>query len=840
MDITKVKEVLRRVARSLPAGFSFSTIGGISYDIEKVFNQYFSQLDLKEQAEFYEVLVEIMRRSEDQLNALRKDLGDIGISNKEQVGQITELLKEIIENEKRGTLKTCFVQANDELKAEINKNFLREFDGSSTDYLQLLSDDFRKLFFKSFNECSRTNKYNRFCIVGREGVGKTFNSLLIGKRLIQEGYSIYYCEDVRDANLSKGLISEIMDSFDEHFVFIIDNCQADEIKTSEIVKRTTKAGGYAGKPKFVFLTRLLDRDDMEDIFGKETEIIKFKGRYVNFDYLVQLFFKMINRGEMLDNFLSALKQYDLSKALFEYRNMAFWNDFFRFMRDGFEKGEVAIEEREFYKRANGFLRKHEPYLIESKDALAKLLPYFMNGVPIHRDYARECLQISDAQIQKLAEGKVISLKEQDWDNENWQNDHAMFIVSKIHPTKAKIVAALLRKYEGIEIDTVSVTIDYAKRYYENFYYIITPFYESETFKELCNSDKFTSILKIYLKKRHLGKHLDRVIRTIAKLEPQFRDKLIDDEVISSLADKLNDKKPYLVNKLYLFRAMYKYSPSCTYELFERLNPKVLIDDFNNIPSGEKEGIYSLSKFMEVFKNVYYFADNKEKKDRVVNFIKEILDGCSEEFLRRFDQRDDFFTQLHWFLKRLDGMKLGNYFLEKIPPAKIVEWIRSKNVRINELRFVFKNARLTRVKTDETEENLYSYFRNSLNYEDAERVFANRRSKLYDIAITSKFSHEILANYLYQYSSKDSFAQKVLAENNLYIINEAISLVETNLGLSSEQKNFIIRKIIENTTFSESLFEGTIKKARKIGKEIDIDSEKERFLNYKKKYGSDFT
>lgn len=318
MDINKVKEVLTRVARSLPAGIPY---GG------SIYSQYLSQLSSKEQVEFYKVLVEITRTTEDELNVLREDLRNIGISNKEQVEQVTGLLKEIIENEKRKTLKTCFVQVNDALEAEINKNFLRQFNGPNTDYLQLLSDDFRRLFFKFFNKSNRTNEYNRFCIVGREGVGKTFNALLIGKRLIQEGYNVYYCEDVRDANLSKGLISEIMHSFDEHFVFIIDNCQADEMKTSEIVKRTTKAGGYMRKPRFVFLTRPLDRDDMEDIFGEETKILEFKKRYVNFDYLVELFFKMINQSEMLDNFLSSLEQYDLSKTLFKYRNMAFWNDF---------------------------------------------------------------------------------------------------------------------------------------------------------------------------------------------------------------------------------------------------------------------------------------------------------------------------------------------------------------------------------------------------------------------------------------------------------------------------------------------------------------------------------
>lgn len=785
MGIGEEKRVLARVARSLPAGIPY---------IGNVYSQYLSQLSLEEQIEFHGVVVEIMRASEDHLNALRDDLQNIGISNKEQIGQIAELLKEIIENEKRNILKTCFVQADDELKGEINKNFLREFHGPNTDYLQLLSEDLRKLFFKFFNECNHTNKYNRICIVGREGVGKTFNSLLIGGRLIQEGYSVYYCEDIRDTNLSEAVISEIMDFFNEHFVFIIDNCQADEIKTSGIVKRTTKAEGYAGKPRFVFLTRPLDRDDMKDVFGGESKILELKERYVNFDYLVELFFKMINRGEMLDNFLSSLKQYDLSKTLFTYRNMAFWNVFFRFVRGGFEKGEVKIEEKEFYERANKFLRKNEPYLIESKDVLAKLLPYFMNGISILRDYAREYLQISDAQIQKLGEGKVISLKEHDWDNKNWQNDTAMCIVSKIHPTKAKIVAALLKKYEGIEIDTVSLITDYAEKYYENLYYIITPFYEPKTLEELCNSDKFTSILKIYLKERHLGKHLDRVIRTFAKLEPRLKNKLIDDEIINSFVEKLNSKKPYIVSKLYLFRAMYKYSPSPTYELFERFEAKVFIDDFNNIPEGEKEGIYSFAKFMEVFKNIYYFADNKEKKDHAVNFVKEILDGCSEEFLRRFERRDNFFTQFHWLLQRLHRMNLGNYFLAKIPPAKIIEWIRTKDTNILELsKILLKVAKFTSyIDRDGTKKSYYDYFKSSFDYSDIKRIFDNKRTKnLYHLAVNS--DNQMVASYLYQYSSEDAFLEKVL-NTSTYLINESISLIETNKYLSTREKGFIINRM----------------------------------------------
>ena len=305
---------------------------------------------------------------------------------------------------------------------------------------------------------------------------------------------------------------------------------------------------------------------------------------------------------------------------------------------------------------------------------------------------------------------MISFKEQDWDNKNWQNDTAMFIVSKIHPTKAKIVAALLKKYEGTEIDTISAITDYAERYYENFYYIITPFYlyEPEILRELCNQGRFVSILKKYLKKRHLGKHLDRVIKTFSKLEPQLKDKIFDDEVMSVLVEKCNDKKFYLNSKVFLFRAMYRISPLKAHEFFKKLNIDAFIDSFNNIPESGG-GVVTFRKFMEIFKNLqsFYlfsidsrfkekldislisddltkifsdngyslsdraavkkvkegrwkvidgkiayliwgkktlnvhlsFTDDKDREALVINATKEILDGCYEGFIKRFENHE---------------------------------------------------------------------------------------------------------------------------------------------------------------------------------------------------------
>ncbi len=156
-----------------------------------------------------------------------------------------------------------------------------------------------------------------------------------------------------------------------------------------------------------------------------------------------------------------------------------------------------------------------------------------------------------------------------------------------------------------------------------------------------------------------------------------------------------------------------------------------------------------------------------------------------------------------------------------------------NTRINELRYVFKIARFTFLEIDGTARNLYhDYFKNSLDYDDVKRMF--KRSKLYDIAITSKFSYEILANYFYQYSCENDFMEEG-SKNNLYLINESIELTETNSGLTDIQKHFIISRIIDGCNFGGELLNISIKEAKKRGKIIDIDYEKQRFFDFRNKY-----
>lgn len=812
MDINKIKDIFKKIGISLPAGAPFG--------IGSAYAQILSKLSSEKQEKLLLALRESMELSGDQLEAIKEELQNIGATTKEQIDQVIKLLEEVFI--KRQRLSSAFSAPDYEFQFLIERNFLYKFDGSDNpDYLQLLSSDFNDLFFNFFNsnDC--------ICISGRKGVGKTFNCLLISKKLEQEGYKVHY-SSIRKAKLSEKTFSELTGLINADFVFIIDDCQSDTEKTEAILKRVIGLRKGTERPKLILLIRNdgLSEADIRDILGERIPILEFKERFTNFKFLAELFFRKINLTEKLGDFLSLLEKGDLSKALFKYKNMEFWNRFFRQVE---RTREIKIREEEFYKSAYEYLSDKEPHLIQCKDILGRFLLFFKNELSILRTYMKSTIEAYHEQYQILIDRGILVLEPQDWDDGS-----DLFIVSKLHSTEAEILQLVLQKYERVAIDEKAMLIDYLRSYPSNMYRLITPFYfyGTETLEELCRDKLFISEIRKYLREIDLGKPLDRVIRTFSKLESQLKDQLIDDEVIGSLAEKLNEKgQRYIVSKLYLFRAIYKLSPSKAYQLYKEFNTEVLVDDFRSDP----RGLSSFSKFMEVSKNIYYYAD-KDGKTYIINTIKEVLERCTENFINKFE-KFDLLAQLHWFMKRLDGMKLAKYSLAKIPPAKIVEWIRTKDVRIFELRFIFKNARFIRVRTDGAEENLYYYFRNCLSYEDVKRIFTNKRSKLYDIAITSKFNHEILSNYFYRYSFEDSFAEKVSTENNLYRINESISLVESNPGLSEKQKCFIICRIIDNTRFGERLLKETAKVAKRLGKKLDIHAEKERFLNYKEQYGA---
>jgi len=146
-----------------------------------------------------------------------------------------------------------------------------------------------------------------------------------------------------------------------------------------------------------------------------------------------------------------------------------------------------------------------------------------------------------------------------------------------------------------------------------------------------------------------------------------------------------------------------------------------------------------------------------------------------------------FAELHWLLKRLDQIKTDNptgrisvalEFLRSIPPERLAHWISTKSVRINELRFVFKVGRLLKLGAENGDVMLYpDYLQAHLSVECLRRILVGQRSQLYDIAITSKFGHELLAYQLLHCAKDGSLAKKVASEDSIFRINQSIQLLE---------------------------------------------------------------
>lgn len=173
-------------------------------------------------------------------------------------------------------------------------------------------------------------------------------------------------------------------------------------------------------------------------------------------------------------------------------------------------------------------------------------------------------------------------------------------------------------------------------------------------------------------------------------------------------------------------------------------------------------------------------------------------------------------------------------LRLIPPDRLARWISTKNVRVNELRFVFKIGRRLTVRAEDADVTLYpDYLRTHLSVECLLRILGNPRSKLYDIAITSKFGHEVLAYSLLRYAREGGLASKVARESSIFIINESIDLLAgvhdtAPIGTTSEdERALIIRCIVENASIDRHRIASTRREAKRRGRDVDVDREIER-------------
>lgn len=736
-------------------------------------------------------LGELSKNAADGFKQMAADLAAAGVRNEEQYRALLAALTSYFAAPQPAPLPVCFIPASDAFSALIARNFLFEFRGATSDYVELLSNDLRRLFFSLFNDHLRSGKTNRLVVSGHEGAGKTFSLLLLALQLMREGHAVHYCHDIRSSSLTPEAIRSIAIRDNDTAILIIDNCQHDLIKTEQVTSAISRAGVYEGKPLFVFLTRPLDDDTRLDTFGADTPTLTMRERFVDFERLVRLRFDQFGQPERAAEFLECVATIRTQEFAFKYRNMAFWNEVLRSILAG---SSASLSEEDIFKRAHAFLQRKETHLINSREAISRLLPLFCLGVAVQSDYAAELLgEGAEPALRTLASEGLVSIVAQDWESEEYVAASTLVVAPRLHPTKARVLATVYRKYYGIQADPVEALAAYAERFPHCLYHILGRYSGPDESRVLFSNARIQGITRRYFLERHLGKKLDRVIRRFGDLDDSLLDVLLDEDVLQAFAKQVNGDRAYIVSKMYIFRALERVSPKKAYQLFSLVTPDAVSKTF--LADETEGGITSLSKWMEVFKNVYYYAPTAEAKEAVRQFVRTVIDECRPEFMRRFEKMDRYFSNLHWLLKRLHGLKLANYFLEGVDPATLVALIRTKDTNVVELcRYVLYDARYTSwIAADGSRCRYADVLRDTLSYEDLKRVFDNRRSDLYDLAINA--THDFVAQALVKYADDPGFVHKA-AQESPYLRNVSMRLMSTNWFLGEEQKAKLINTIMK--------------------------------------------
>lgn len=690
----------------------------------------------------------------------------------------------------RPALPSCFQHAPDAFAALIARNFLFEFAGPNSDYLELLAGDLRRLFFSLFNKHLRSGGINRMLICGYEGCGKTFNTLLLSLQLCREGYGVFYCQDIRASSLTPDHVRDLAMREDEPIIFMVDNTQNDIVKAQSLVTAISQAKSYSGKPLFLFLTRPLDEDTLLDAFGSNTPTLSMREKFIDFERLVILFFDKIGAPEAAAQFIQDVKTAALSGLLVKYRNMAFWNEVLRSLA---EDASRNLTDDQILRRAHAFFHRKERHILDAREPLARLLPFLSRGVAVNREYARELLgDEADSVLAALETHGVTRIVEYDWESEDFSPTSCLVVAPALHPTKARLLAHVFRQYYGFSADPNEAVATYAERFPRNLYTILAPYYDPEDLRVLYSNPRIVALTHRYFLDRHLGKKLDRVIQRLAALDESTRDTLLDTDVIDAFALQVNGDRAYLVSKMYLFRALYRAHPKRAHDLLARTTPQMVSRTF--LADETERGITSLAKCMEIFKNIYYFAATPDAKTMVQEFVRQVIDQCGPEFLRRFEIHHQFFTQLHWMLKRLHGLKLAGYFLKGITPDKLLELIRTKDTNIVELsRFVLFDGRYTFVaRADGSRQSYYDILEEKLSYEDLERIFDNERSDLYDLAMNA--THDFVAKALVRYADNPNFLRKAAQESS-FLRDKSLDRIWTNFFLTDEERQKIAAAIV---------------------------------------------
>ena len=257
-------------------------------------------------------------------------------------------------------IPTCFMPASDAFSTSIARNFLFEFEGKDSDYVKLLSEDLRRLFFHEFNDKVRSGAINRIVISGQEGSGKSFNTLLLSLQLSREGYVVHYCPDISSVSLTPEQLRPIARSHRPRTLFIIDSVQQDPLKAANLVSAISHVGSYANEPVFLFLSRPLGEEAFLNTFGLNTPQLRIVDKFVDFERLVSMFFEAKGKPQDANTLLRNENTARLPGIAWTYRNMAFWNEV---LRSFWEEENPKLTEEHIVARAHAFFRRNEPGLL---------------------------------------------------------------------------------------------------------------------------------------------------------------------------------------------------------------------------------------------------------------------------------------------------------------------------------------------------------------------------------------------------------------------------------------------------------------------------------------------
>ena len=731
--------------------------------------------------------------------------------------------------------------ANEHLRFLLERNFLFDFDHSGNpDYASLIGADFRNLFFHFWNG-SLT-----LCVSGNEGCGKTFCTLVVTQQLTKAGYTVFY-GSVRDADIKRAALTDIAE-IASHPVLLIDDCQDDLDKTRDIIDDLERLRGR--RLRVIFLTRPLGSHEHTETFGHIIPTIQFRDSFIDLRHLAQLFFAKIGQAHQFSQFDEELSKETLSRELWGYRNMEFWNTYFNTMA---HTSHFTFNRGRFYTLAYSYLSDKEPQLVTSSSPLVTLLPFFANGMPVLREWAQRTAGITDEHVATLISSGLAQERLLNWDNiATWENDTAGFICQLIYPTKARIALTVGAKYGINFADEIVTLTEYAAAMMPNLYYIMGSliYGAPSTYRRLLTSEKFIAVLRGYLISRHPGKQLDRVITRLSRSDGRVASELIDDDdVRKALLLKLNSDRAYVVSKALLLRSIYRVDPATALRLYEMMDMVKVAEDF--VSGRRGANLHALTKLIETLKNLLYDALEAGKGKEIFDRISGLLDDCASGILRAVDEAP--FAELHWLMKRLQqiswppkgGVQLGCKVLSSMPPPDLVRWISSKDVRLLELRYVIDAARRIRLGAEYNDQLLYpDYLIHQVSSDSLYRIISSPRTKVFDIVSMVGFAHEMLAGPLLIYARDGGLGSNVHDDMDIGSINACIAYFAGgrrrrfwSASFSDSEIGFLVRTIIDNAAIDQRKIAATERRAKRAGRPLDIKEELEHFARYSRDYGS---